>query len=261
MIERLTPRTVLEAFLPPDGAVPLALVYDTANLAGLADQPLRLTIRRMIAAGEITQSGRGRSGNITLTDHGRQRLHRDRLGLALAFAQDVGRVPWDGSWRLLALSAPERERAVRDALRRELLAAGAALISTGLYLSAHDLRDMLGADVRAKLVTASATDLDVRGTSDPRVLTEILWPPTPVVDAYDVVERALVADAAEPESPVLVRQLHLADALERAMRHDPLIPLELRRGPWRPSATRAAWARRWRTLRDRAGGDCLYSGW
>lgn len=261
MNERLTPRTVLEAFLPPDGAVPLALVYDTANLAGLADQPLRLTIRRMIAAGEITQSGRGRSGSIALTDHGRRRLHRDRLGLDLAFAQDAGQAPWDGSWRLLALSTFERERTVRDALRRELLAAGAVVISTGLYVSAHDIRGMLKADARAKFITASATDLDVRGTSDPHELTEMLWPPTPVVDAYDVVERALVTDAAEPEAPVLVRQLHLADALERAMRHDPLIPLELRRGPWRPSTTRTAWAYRWRTLRERAGGDSLYRGW
>lgn len=261
MNEPLASRTVLEAFLPLDGAVPLALVYDTANLAGLADQPLRLTIRRMIASGEITQSGRGRSGSIALTDHGRRRLQRDRLGLALAFAQDAGQAPWDGSWSLFALSTPERERTMRDALRRELLAAGAVVISTGLYVSVHDITDMLEADVSAKLVTASATDLDVRGTSDPHVLTEMLWPSRPVVDAYDVVERALVTDAAEPEVPVMVRQLHLADALERALRHDPLIPPELRRDPWSPSTTRTAWAHRWRTLRERAGGDCLYGGW
>lgn len=261
MTDQLAPRTALEAFLPLEGAVPLALVYDTANLAGLADQPLRLTIRRMIAAGEIIQSGRGRSGSIALTDHGRRRLHRDRLGLALAFAQDAGQAPWDGSWRLLALSAPESERAVRDALRRELLAAGAVAISTGLYVSPHGVSDMLGPDVRGNLVTASATGLDVRGTNDPRVLAEMLWPPGPIVDAYSVVERALVTDAAQPEAPVMVRQLRLADALERAMRGDPLIPLELRRGPWHPSAIRTAWAHRWRTLRDREAGDSLYRGW
>lgn len=261
MIEPLAPRTIVEAFLPAHGAVPLAVVYNTANLAGVDDQPLRLTIRRMIAAGDVTQQGRGRSGTLSLTETGQLRLQRDRVGLALAFAQDAGQAPWDGRWRLVALSVPERDRAVRDALRRDLLDVGAVAISTGLYVSPHDLGELLPPDARTHLATATAGDLDVRGTNEPRALTEMLWPSAPVATAYERVDRVLLDDAADSTTPVPVRQLRLADALERAIRHDPLIPRELRSAPWPPSSTRKAWKERWETLRQQASDHPLYDGW
>lgn len=299
MTPAVAPRTALEALLPPDGAVPLALVYDTANLAGLDDQPVRLAIRRAVAAGDVVQAGRGRAGTVALTDAGRRRLARDRIALSLAFAQDAGDAPWDGRWHLVALTVPERERAVRDALRRELLASGAAAVATSLYVSPHDLTDVLPAQARSTTATAVATTLDVRGVDDPLVLAETLWPAGPVVAAYDAVTSALAADdaaggaaddgagggaagggpcggaggrgaartstttegdAAGPV-PVAVRQLRLADALERAMRDDPLLPPGLRPEPWPPAAARRAWRARWDALRALPGGDAVYRGW
>ena len=261
MTEPLAPRTIVEAFLPAHGAVPLAVVYNTANRAGVDDQPLRLTIRRMIAAGDVTQQGRGRSGTLSLTETGQARLHRDRVGLALAFAQDAGQAPWDGRWRLVALSVPERDRAVRDALRRALLDAGAVAITNGLYVGPHELGEMLPPDARTHLATATTDDLDVRGTNEPHALTEMLWPSAPVIAAYERVDRALRNDIVDSTTPVPVRQLRLADALDRAIRHDPLIPRELRAAPWPPSSTRTAWGERWETLRQQADDHPLYDGW
>ncbi|WP_440899438.1 PaaX family transcriptional regulator [Actinosynnema sp.] len=253
MDERITPRTVVEALLPDEGEVALALVYDTANAVGVADQPLRLALRRLVSAGELTQVGRGRAGRVGLTDLGRERLRRDRVGLALAFAQDAGEVPWDGRWWLAAISTPERERAVRDALRRDLLAAGAAPVSTGLYASPHDLTDVVDAGARAHLVTASATALDLRGVHDAAEIAEALWPAEPVDRAYDAVEEALAEDGGTP----LVRRLRLAAALEAAMREDPLIPPELRAPGWRPSRLRGEWLERWRGIADAP----VHRGW
>ncbi|WP_432457454.1 PaaX family transcriptional regulator [Cellulomonas iranensis] len=295
MTPAVAPRTALEALLPPDDAVPLALVYDTANLAGLDDQPVRLAIRRAVAAGDVVQAGRGRAGTVALTDAGRRRLARDRIALSLAFAQDAGDAPWDGRWHLVALTVPERERAVRDALRRELLASGAAAVATSLYVSPHDLTDVLPAQARSTTATAVATTLDVRGVDDPLVLAETLWPAGPVVAAYDAVTSALAADGAAGDGagggaagggpcggaggrgaartstttegdaagpvPVAVRQLRLADALERAMRDDPLLPPGLRPEPWPPAAARRAWRARWDALRALPGGDAVYRGW
>ncbi|TFH71333.1 PaaX family transcriptional regulator [Cellulomonas sp. HD19AZ1] len=295
MTPAVAPRTALEALLPPDGAVPLALVYDTANLAGLDDQPVRLAIRRAVAAGDVVQAGRGRAGTVALTDAGRRRLARDRIALSLAFAQDAGDAPWDGRWHLVALTVPERERAVRDALRRELLASGAAAVATSLYVSPHDLTDVLPAQARSTTATAVATTLDVRGVDDPLVLAETLWPAGPVVAAYDAVTSALAADGAAGDGagggaagggpcggaggrgaartgtttegdaagpvPVAIRQLRLADALERAMRDDPLLPPGLRPEPWPPAAARRAWRARWDALRALPGGDAVYRGW
>lgn len=260
MTPRISPRTVIEAFLPLTGGAPLADLYDTANLAGLADQPVRLAIRRLVASGDAEQTGRGRSGTLHLTSTGRRRLARDRQSLALAFAQDAGDAPWDGRWRLIAVTTPERERAVRDMLRRGLQELGAVAISTGLYVSPHDLVTDLPAEVRPYTSTATADDLDVRGASDPRGIAEALWPSQPTITAYSTLDQALDRDASDTGAPAVVRMLVLADALEVAMRDDPLLPLELRGAPWPPSTTRAAWAHRWEAL-SKESPSHVYPGW
>lgn len=260
MIPQISPRTVVEAFLPPAGHVPLAVVYDAANLAGLTDQPVRLAIRRLVASGDAEQTGRGRAGTLSLTSSGRRRLQRDRVSLALAWAQDAGDAPWDGHWRLIAVTAPERERAVRDTLRRTLHELGAVAVSTGLYVSPHDLGSELPGDARPYLSTATTSDLDVRGTTSPTVIAETLWPSEPTIAAYATLDEALHRDASDPEVPVVVRMLLLADALEVAIRDDPLLPLELRGAPWAPSQTRATWADRWETLSEQSPTPG-YRGW
>ncbi|WP_435744163.1 PaaX family transcriptional regulator [Microbacterium sp. PMB16] len=257
---KITPRTIVEAFLPFSGETALRDIYDAANLAGVEDQPIRLAIRRLVAAGEVIQRGRGRGGSLGVTDAGRGRLQRDRYSVALAFAQDAGALPWDGRWRLTAVSVPERERAVRDVLRRELSDLGAVAISTGLYVSPHDLRDALQTEAGQYLSTATCDDLDVHGENDPRLIAEALWPGAPVIDAYSHIERALADDDNDLSSPGVVRQLRLAEALERAMRDDPLLPVELREGPWAPTRIRAAWAQRWDALQTAPGGK-IYEGW
>lgn len=260
MTPQISPRTVIEAFLPLTGTAPLADIYDTANLVGLADQPVRLTIRRMVASGDVEQTGRGRTGALALTSAGRRRLERDRQSLALAFNQDAGDAPWDGRWRLVAVTIPERERATRDMLRRGLYEFGAVAISTGLYVSPHDLVTELPDDVGPYLSTATTDDLDVRGITNPKGIAEALWHRQPTIAAYSMLDEALRRDASDTGVPVVVRMLLLADALELAIREDPLLPLELREGPWSPSMTRTAWADRWHALSEQVQSP-LYQGW
>lgn len=260
----VTPRTILEAFLPSEGGVSLGVVYDTANAAGVGDQPLRLGLRRMVGAGEVVQRGRGRGGTIELTAAGRARLRADRAALRLAFAQDAGEARWDGRWRLLAVTAPESERAVRDLLRRRLAEAGASPVATSLHMSPHDLAGLLTPPQRAHLVTATATDIDVRGVTDPIELTELLWPREPTAGAYAPLDRLLAATdpaSTRTAAATLVAQLRLADALERAMRNDPLIPLELREGAWEPRRVRTRWWETWRALESALPEPVLYRGW
>ena len=258
MTPQISPRTVIEAFLPLTGPAPLADIYDTANLAGLADQPVRLTIRRMIASGDVEQTGRGRTGSLSLTGAGRRRLERDRRSLALAFAQDAGDAPWDGRWRLIAVTIPERERATRDMLRRGLYELGAVAIATGLYVSPHDLAAELTDEVRPHLSTATTGQLDA--TANWRRIAEELWPSKPTIAGYLVLDETLRRDAEDTGVPAVVRMLLIADALELAVRADPLLPLELREGPWSPSTVRTTWAGRWHALSEQ-GQSPLYQGW
>lgn len=255
MTDRIAARTAIEAFLPLRGEVALGLVYDTANAVGVDDQPLRLAIRRMQAAGVVQQHGRGRSGSLSLTAAGRAAVERDRVALRVAAAQDSGELRWNGEWHLFAVSAPETERAVRDALRRELIAMGSASLSTGVFISPHDSRSLLSTSAASYVVSATVTDLDVRGERDPRAIAELLWPAAAIDARYDALESALALD--DVNAPADVRRLLLADALERALRDDPLIPAELRDGPWRPAVLRQRWAQRWSDV----GPAAAYAAW
>lgn len=260
----ISPRTIVEAFLPAEGAVGLDLIYDTANAVDVGDQPLRLCLRRMASAGQIEQIGRGRKGSVSLTEAGRDRLSRDRLALRLAFAQDDGLAPWDGNWRLLALSTPEAERSVRDSTRRILTEAGAVSISTGLFISPHDLAGMLDAEHRERTVRITASDATIRGQNDPRELAKMLWPPEPIIAVYERLERLLadrqVADVRSAEA-ALRAQLLLAEAIEQALRPDPLLPLELRSAQWQPTCVRHEWRTRWSALTEHLPEEILYRGW
>lgn len=266
MTASISPRTVIEAFLPLEGAVPLALVYDTANAVGVADQPVRLMIRRLIAAGEVVQRGRGRAGVLALTDTGRARLRTDRVGLHLAFAQDAGLAPWDGLWRLVAVSAPETERAARDLLRKQLAGLGAAPVSTGLWLTPHDLDGLLPSEASPYVVSAVAQEVSVRGISEPALVAETLWPAAPIVAAYarlgeEMTDADAPSDAAPSAGSIVARRLRLAESLERALRDDPLIPAELRGSPWAPARQRERWLELWNHSGSSPEADALYRGW
>lgn len=259
MTDQISPRTLIEAHLPFAGEVDLALIYATANELRIEDQPVRLALRRLISAGEVEQRGRGRAGVVELTESGRARLDIDRIAVRLAFAQDAGQAPWDGFWRLLGISAPESHRAIRDAFRRDVVSLGAAPFSTGLYVTPHDLTAFLPAGAGPYLVTAASGDLTMRGVTDPQEIVESLWPAQPTLAAYAELDRALVALPAGL-SPV-ARQLRLADALELALRDDPLIPSELRPDPWRPAGTRRRWLDLWDAARGHDGAELIYRGW
>ncbi|WP_181149860.1 PaaX family transcriptional regulator [Arthrobacter sp. MYb227] len=258
MTATIAPRTIIEAFLPAAGAVELSTIYAAANALGIADQPLRLALRRMIIKGLISQHGRGRSGTIMLTAEGRGRIEQDRLGLQLARLQDTGAVRWDGQWRLIAISVPEQQRSTRDAIRRGLLAAGAANLATALFVSPHDLTQMLGESALPQLVTATATDLTVRGQTKAADIAEELWPTAPINAGYDMLEQAL--DDDDTAETFSMRKIRLADALERAIRNDPLLPPELRPEPWRPMRLRIAWTKLWNSM-PTDGERQPYAGW
>ncbi len=254
----IAPRTVIEGLLPLEGALPLSELYALANRLGIGDQPLRLAIRRLSGAGEVEQRGRGRGGALALTAQGRDRLMSDRLALRLALAQDRGEAPWTGVWHLIAVNAPESARAVRDGIRASLIRNGAAAVSTSLYASPHDLAALLPPESAPHVVVAVATALDVRGETDPIRIAETLWPAAPTVRAYGAVSDALAAD--DPADAAPARRLRLADALERAMRHDPLLPGELRASPWPPAQVRLSWRARWESIGS-GDGPAVYPGW
>ncbi|MEU8922535.1 transcriptional regulator [Kitasatospora sp. NPDC048545] len=268
------PRTVVEACFDPRGTASLDYVYDVAAAAGLADQPVRLAVRRLEAAGVLRQEGRGRKGRLHLTDAGRLRTDADARFIALAHAQDAGLAPWDGLWRLYAFSVPEQRRAERDALRTALTRLGGVPLAPGTYVSPHDLLRELTDEtsqstVDSYLITAEATRLAGPGFSDPATTAERLWPAAdtlaaygPLADALDHAGRGAPADgptgAAHGSTGLVATALRLADAFGHALEQDPLLPPELRPSPWPPARLRHVFQERWTAIREQAPDLSLF---
>ncbi|MEV7770285.1 PaaX family transcriptional regulator C-terminal domain-containing protein [Kitasatospora sp. NPDC086791] len=261
------PRTVVEACFDPRGTASLDYVYDVAAAAGLADQPVRLAVRRLEAAGVLRQEGRGRKGRLRLTDAGRLRTDTDARFIALAYAQDAGLAPWDGLWRLYTFSVPEQRRAERDALRTALTRLGGVPLAPGTYVSPHDLLpELLGetaqSTVDTYLITAEATRLTGPGFADPASIAERLWPAADTVAAYGPLADALGAadarTAAHESTGLVATALRLADAFGHALEQDPLLPPELRPSPWPPARLRHAFQERWTAIRAQAPDLLLF---
>jgi phenylacetic acid degradation operon negative regulatory protein len=245
-----SPRAVVEHGFDADGTAPLGALYDAANALGIADQPLRLAVRRLVDAGLVQQHGRGRSGVLHLTD--RARLHQT-LDLAywdLARAQDAGAAPWDGRWHLIGFSVPEARRNERDALRTALGHLGAAPIAPGLVVSPHDLipalEAELGRGVQEHLSTAS--DPAARHRGEPiAALVGTLWPLGTLRAGYAALERALDRWDRRPDDPAqaLAGRIAVHTALDRAVMPDPLLPPELLPADWPGSGLRTRFLAGW----------------
>ena len=251
-------RTVIDGCFSADGRAPLATVYDVGLAVGFPEQTVRLAIRRMQAAGELQQIGRGRAGTLERTPEGRAAAGREVRLLEFAFAQDAGAAPWDGAWRLHAFTVPESRRTERDALRSALTALGAAPLAPGLYLSPHELREELAhalspATIAERLLSATSRELEVPGCADDSAIAESLWPAAPTRAAYAPLDRVLASPGPRGDDPIelTARAIMLADALDRALAEDPLLPLELRAADWPPARTRTAFLREWESIEQR----------
>jgi phenylacetic acid degradation operon negative regulatory protein len=251
------PRAVVEHCLAADGSAPVADVLDAARVLGIEDQPVRLAVRRMAAAGLLVQQGRGRAGTLVLTPEARLRSALDDEYWAFARRQDRGQEVWDGRWRLLAFSVPESRRADRDALRAALAHLGAATLTPGLYVSPHDLTDALAAelpdrDPGADLTVAVADAVRHRG-QDLRAVVPELWALDGLRAGYRrldaVVEAWLARVAAEPGATVRrAARVAVGAAVDLAVGPDPLLPPVLLPADWPGGAVRGRTERAWQVL-------------
>lgn len=268
----VTVRTVIDGLMRPDGTAALSEVYDVGVMLGFTDQQVRLTIRRLVAAGRATQEGRGRKGILARGRQADVEERHDARFVRLAYAQDAGLAPWDGWWHLMSFSIPEPQRDLRDALRRTILRLGAAHVHGGLYVSAHPLEGLVRAESRdavfaASTVFASTRDFRTHEASGPRELAALLWPLDEVAARYRQLDRANRSAAARlPELSGAPRghmrtvglvsiALRLAAAFDAAMAPDPLLPPELLGDRWPGREARARFRTTWQELRDLRSGE------
>lgn len=239
-------RTFVLGLIHRDGRVLASEVHDIGAVAGFTVHQLRLCLARLVNEGVFIQEGRGRRAVLTLTESSRRIIESEPGFLRLAFDQDDGLAPWDGTWHLLTFSIGEDRRTARNELRARLTELGGAALGGGVYVSAIAWDDLVldvagDLDVVEDVTVAVVSRLRVGREDDPRRLAERLWPLADLaqgwstfVDEYAAFVDELVAtvDHLDDVSRVLAGAIALVAAFDRSIRHDPLLPPELLPDDW-----------------------------
>ena len=105
---------------------------------GLSQQAVRQAVSRMSRQGWLSATKRGNRAYYALTVKGAQRVQ------AIAPRIYEPAQEWDGRWRLLTYTIPEKNRKRRDGLRKDLVLLGMAPLSPSTWISPRDI----GAAVR-----------------------------------------------------------------------------------------------------------------
>ncbi|MDR7083886.1 phenylacetic acid degradation operon negative regulatory protein [Arthrobacter ginsengisoli] len=116
------------------GEVKLGELTELMTAFGLEPATIRVSMSRLRKEGWFSTRKEGRETVYTLSGHmlevltqGRARIFRRR--------ED----PWSGRWTMVIYQVPESERAVREALRKQLAWIGFGQLSPSTWLAPHDL--------------------------------------------------------------------------------------------------------------------------
>src|SRR5436305_4241708 len=161
-------------------------VSDSAARAALS----RLTRNQLLVT---AKSGRrtvvrlsGRAARI-LDDGGRQ---------IFSFGQTSQ--PWDGMWSLVAFSIPERHRAARDSLRKQLRWLGFAPLYDGLWVAPRDrTAEVITQLAELGITTATAFRASTIPGVSPEGLPQRAWD----LDGRRVRYDRVIASAGSPQEP------------------------------------------------------------
>jgi phenylacetic acid degradation operon negative regulatory protein len=97
---------------------------------------VRTVLSRMTRKGWLTAERLGTRSWYGLTPRGRKLLESGRERIY----RPTSGASWDGKWSVIVFSVPETRRRLRDALRVRLSWLGCGLLTSGAWISPHDVR-------------------------------------------------------------------------------------------------------------------------
>jgi phenylacetic acid degradation operon negative regulatory protein len=103
---------------------------------GMSEQAVRVAISRIASQGWLKARKVGNRSYYSLTPRGKKRMNE---ASARIYKQSPGR--WDGKWCIIHYNIPEKQRAKRDQLRKELSWMGFGMLANSVWISPNDLAD------------------------------------------------------------------------------------------------------------------------
>jgi phenylacetic acid degradation operon negative regulatory protein len=222
------------------GEVWVGTLIQIAAQFGLSEQAMRSSLSRMSRNGWLRVRRIGNRSYYSLTPRSKRLIDE---GTRRIFVRRTG--TWDGRWRVLTYSIPERRREVRDELRKQVTWMGFGALSNGTWISPHGLE----AEVEALIERLAIRDLvevfvaTHLGFTDDRALARRCWNLEAVnaryarfVAQYEprfaAHEARLARGEAVPDSECFVERFMLIHEYRRFFFLDPELPAELLPDAW-----------------------------
>ncbi|MCU1353364.1 MAG: hypothetical protein JWM05_2573 [Acidimicrobiales bacterium] len=238
----------------PDGTVLASELYPVAEACGQSAEQVRSCLRRLITEKLLVRGGNGKSAVFRTTAAGDALVGGSLERHQRAYLQDAQGRGWDRRWHLVAFAIPESRRTARDRLRDRLIDFGGAVVSNGLYVSAHPWEKEVRGEaarlgVHAHVTLATAEDLDIGGVRGARELAAVLWSIDELAISYQrfveqfkpvlpILERLRTRRERIADTDFLPGALQMVVAFQEVFYRDPLLPPELLPRPWPGRAAR-----------------------
>lgn len=213
----------------PGGRLSTPAIARLGELFGIADGTVRTAVSRMARAGELIAHG----GGYELAG---------RL-LERKAAQDLGRRPpparWDGSWWIVAVTAPSRAVTDRREFRTRMVNARMGELRPDTWLRPANVAEPR-LDGHALAVRGPLLGYDAD-----RLVGE-LWDLGSIGERCGVLQRRLDDGAARLDvlgADALADAMLLAADVVRFLREEPFLPADLAPPEWPVDALRAAYSR------------------
>jgi phenylacetic acid degradation operon negative regulatory protein len=201
---------------------------------GMEPAAVRVTLSRLRKEGWFTTRREGRETVYELSPRMMKILVEGRKRIFQRVEE-----PWTGRWTMVLYQVPESDRAVREALRKQLAWLGFGQLSSSTWMAAHELAK----EARALAAETPQAAIDVlwAGTgslSEDRALAARCWD----LPAIDADYRAFIdryrhlddpeGNAAKEGSRALVERTLLVGDARRLAYEDPHLPIELQPDGW-----------------------------
>jgi len=228
-----------DAIAPRGGAVWLGSLITLMAPLGISERAVRTSVFRLVEEGWLEATRSGRRSQYRLSAQGAKRFLRAHQRVYAPPSRD-----WTGQWSLVVMAPDKITAAHKNALKKELLWEGFAVLSNGLFAYPGDkseaMSDILSrTQARNKVLLLSAADPAVAGTLSLAAFADSHWPLKEISKSYGRFIRRFEGlltpneplTEAEPEQAFAVRTL-LIHAYRRVQLHDPQLPQVLLGESW-----------------------------
>lgn len=227
-----------EFVLPRDGEAWTSALIRTLAVLGVEEKSARQALARTAAEGWLTAHRQGRRVRWQLTQAGGRLLTE---GAQRIYSFGARPQPWDQTWLVIIITAPELRREQRHRLRTRLAWAGFGSPAPDVWITPVAGREAEASQILAELGLAGQA-MSLRASygaiGQPASVVARAWDLDAVVAGYDAFIGEFAGLRPGPGNPSLIAQTRLVHEWRRFPFLDPQLPAELLPAQW--SGTRAA---------------------